>query len=75
MPFDPEEHDNLENLGEKIIYPFELFIPETSPNASPNNSLSEIKLLIKSRIIPSLATISSTCTKEILTTVQISPNG
>ena len=71
----PEENDNVENRGEKIISPFEGFFPGTSPTASPiDPSEKEIRLLIKSRIVPTLFPTSSTSTKVILATVLISSN-
>ena len=62
----PVENDKFENLGEKIISPFDGLIPGTSPTASPiDPSEDDIRLLIKIRIVPTFVAISSTSIKVI----------
>tara|TARA_Y100000766_G_C18361005_1_gene344091 strand:- start:221 stop:385 length:165 start_codon:yes stop_codon:yes gene_type:complete len=53
------ENDKFENLGEKIISPFEVFLPGMSPTASQiDPSENEIRLLIKSCIVPTFSPTS-----------------
>tara|TARA_B100000945_G_C20074717_1_gene454082 strand:- start:84 stop:326 length:243 start_codon:yes stop_codon:yes gene_type:complete len=71
----PVENDKLQNRGEKIISPLEGFLLGTSPTALPIDPADEeIRLLIKSRMVPTLFPISSTSIKVILATVFISSN-